>query len=192
MLFRSEMGDQIDYYFMQGETMDEVIRGYRTVTGKSQVMPKWAMGYWLSRERYHTQDELLTALQEYRKREVPLDVIVQDWSYWPVDAWGSHEFDKQRFPDPAGMVKSVHDQEARIMISVWPKFYMTTDHYKELDAMGAMYQQAIQDSIRDWIYPGYIGSFYDAYHPEARKLFWEQMNEQIGRASCRERGYALV
>lgn len=65
------------------------------------------------------------------------------------------------------------------MISVWPKFYYTTEHYKELDALGAMYQQAIKDSIRDWIYPGYIGSFYDAYNPEARKLFWEQMNEHL-------------
>ena len=177
--FWSEMGDQIDYYFIHGQNMDEIISGYRTLTGKSQVMPKWAMGYWLSRERYHTQDELLTALSEYRNRQVPLDVIVQDWSYWPVDAWGSHEFDPARFPDPAGMVKQIHDQDARIMISVWPKFYKDTEHFEELDALDAMYQQAIKDSIRDWIYPGYIGSFYDAYNPEARKLFWEQMNEHL-------------
>lgn len=121
----------------------------------------------------------MDALDEYRKREVPLDVIVQDWSYWPVTDWGSHEFDKERFPDPAAMIQHVHDQKARFMISVWPKFYVTTEHFKELDAMGAMYQQAVKDSIRDWIYPGYIGSFYDAYNPEARKLFWEQMNEHL-------------
>ena len=77
------------------------------------------------------------------------------------------------------MIREIHDKDARIMISVWPKFYYTTEHYKELDALGAMYQQAIKDSIRDWIYPGYIGSFYDAYNPEARKLFWEQMNEHL-------------
>lgn len=112
--------------------MDKVISGYRTVTGKSQIMPKWAMGFWLSRERYKTQEELLTALNEYRRRQVPLDVIVQDWSYWPVDAWGSHEFDKERFPDPKGMIREIHDKDARIMISVWPKFYYTTEHYKEL------------------------------------------------------------
>ncbi|MCD7978537.1 MAG: DUF5110 domain-containing protein [Tannerellaceae bacterium] len=179
LAFWSEMGDEMDYYFIGGGNMDQVISQYRTVTGKSQVMPKWAMGYWLSRERYKTQDELLEALAEYRKREVPLDVIVQDWSYWPVDAWGSHEFDKARFPDPKGMVDQIHEQNARIMISVWPKFYATTEHFKELDAIGAMYQQAIKDSIRDWIYPGYIGSFYDAYNAEARKLFWEQMNEHL-------------
>ena len=180
LAFWSEMGDAIDYYFINGQaSMDGVISGYRQLTGKSPIMPKWAMGFWLSRERYKTQEELLGALAEYRKRQVPLDVIVQDWSYWPVDAWGSHEFDPARFPDPKGMIDQIHQQDARIMISVWPKFYLTTEHYKELDAMGAMYQQAIKDSIRDWIYPGYIGSFYDAYNPEARQLFWAQMNEHL-------------
>lgn len=182
LAFWSEMGDGIDYYFINGEaSMDRVISGYRLITGKSPIMPRWAMGYWLSRERYKTQEELLTALREYRQRRVPLDVIVQDWSYWPVDAWGSHEFDKERFPDPEGMIDEIHRRDARIMISVWPKFYYTTEHYKELDALGAMYQRAIRDSIRDWIYPGYIGSFYDAYNPEARKLFWKQMEEHLYR-----------
>jgi alpha-D-xyloside xylohydrolase len=180
LAFWSEMGDAIDYYFINGgQSIDGVISGYRSLTGKSPVMPKWAMGYWLSRERYKTQDELLEALGEYRKRQVPLDVIIQDWSYWPVNAWGSHEFDLTRFPDAAGMIRQVHEQKARFMISVWPKFYITTEHYKELDRLGAMYQQAVKDSIRDWIYPGYIGSFYDAYNTKARKLFWEQMNEHL-------------
>jgi alpha-D-xyloside xylohydrolase len=175
----SEMGDQIDYYFIRGNNLDEVISGYRTVTGKAQIMPKWAMGYWQSRERYKTADELTTVVQEYRKRQIPLDNIVLDWSYWPVKDWGSHDFDAARFPDPAAMVKKVHDLNAHIMISVWPKFYHTTDHYKEFDSKGWMYQRATKDSIRDWIGKGYIGSFYDAYNPDARKLFWSQMKEHI-------------
>lgn len=175
----SEMGDQIDYYFIRGNNMDDVISGYRTLTGKAPIMPKWAMGYWQSRERYKNRDELVDVVKEYRKRNIPIDNIVLDWSYWPVDAWGSHEFDPTYFADPAGMVKQVHDLNARIMISVWPKFYHTTDHYKEFDSKGWMYQQAVKDSVRDWIGKGYIGSFYDAYSPEARKLFWEQIREHI-------------
>lgn len=175
----SEMGNEIDYYFIYGDDMDEVISGYRTVTGKSQVMPKWAMGYWQSRERYKTQDELLSTLAEFRRREIPIDNIVQDWFYWPVDAWGDHEFDPERFPDPKGMVDSVHAMNARIMISVWPKFYVTTDNYKAFDEKGWMYRQAVKDSIRDWVYPGYVGSFYDAYSADARKLFWKQMEEKL-------------
>lgn len=175
----SEMGDQIDYYFVHGNNIDDVISGYRTLTGKAPIMPQWAMGFWQSRERYKTADELVTAVQEYRKRQIPIDNIVLDWSYWPQTAWGSHEFDAARFPDPAGMVQKVHDLNTHIMISVWPKFYHTTDHYKEFDSKGWMYQRAVKDSIRDWIGKGYIGSFYDAYNADARKLFWNQMKEHI-------------
>lgn len=174
-----EMQNEIDYYFVCGDSMDDVISGYRTLTGKSPVMPKWAMGYWQSRERYKTQDDILGALKEFRKRRIPIDNIVLDWSYWPENAWGSHEFDKVRFPDPKAMVDSIHAMNAKMMISVWPKFYATTEHYKEFDKNGWMYQQAIKDSIRDWIGPGYIGSFYDAYAADARKLFWQQMEDHL-------------
>ncbi len=175
----SEMGNQIDYYFIRGNNPDNVISGYRTLTGKAPIMPKWALGFWQSRERYKSQDELLGVVKEYRKRNIPLDNIVLDWSYWPVDSWGSHEFDPEFFPDPAGMVDSVHRMNARIMISVWPKFYYTTDHFMEFDSKGWMYRQAVNDSVRDWIGKGYIGSFYDAYSQGARDLFWEQIREHL-------------
>jgi len=177
--FWSEMGKQLDYYFIHGNNPDQVISGYRLVTGKAQVMPKWAMGFWQSRERYKTQEELLGTLREFRRRQIPIDNIVQDWSYWNQDAWGSHEFDAARFPNPEAMVKEVHDSCARIMISVWPKFYTNTKNYKEFDAKGLMYKQAVTDTILDWIGAGYTGSFYDAYSQDARQLFWKQMNEHL-------------
>ena len=173
----SEMNPEIDYYFMAGEDMDEVISGYRTLTGKAQVMPKWAMGYWQSREKYNSSDEMLSTLREFRARQIPIDNIVLDWLHWPQDSWGSHEFDPVRFPNPKEMVDSIHAMNGRVMVSVWPKFYASTEHYKEFDEKGWMYQLAIEDSIKDWVGPGYLGSFYDAYHPEARKLFWKQMQD---------------
>lgn len=179
MSWWGEMQPEIDYYFVAGDNMDEVVSGYRTLTGKSQIMPKWAMGYWQSRERYKTQDEILGALKEFRTRQIPIDNIVLDWSYWPENAWGSHDFDAARFPDPKAMVDSIHAMNAQMMISVWPKFYATTEHYKQFDEKGWMYQQAVKDSIKDWIGPGYIGSFYDAYAEGARKLFWKQMQDKL-------------
>ncbi|AUS04355.1 TIM-barrel domain-containing protein [Pseudotamlana carrageenivorans] len=173
----SEMNKSLNYYFVYGETMDDIIKGYRTLTGKSQIMPKWAMGYWQSRERYKTQDEILGVLKEFRAREIPIDNIVLDWNHWEEDQWGSHEFEKSRFPDPKAMVDSIHAMHGKMMISVWPKFYKNTEHFKEFDNKGWMYQQAIKDSIRDWVGPGYIGSFYDAYSAGARKLFWNQIYE---------------
>lgn len=175
----SEMGNEMDYYFVYGNDMDDVISGYRTLTGKAPIMPKWAMGFWQSRERYKTQDEILGALKEFRQRHIPIDNIVLDWNYWPEDAWGSHEFDLERFPTPKAMVDSIHALHAQMMISVWPKFYATTEHFKEFDERGWMYQQAVKDSIRDWVGPGYVGSFYDAYSEDARKLFWQQMKEHL-------------
>jgi len=175
----SEMGQELDYYFIRGENMDRVISGYRTLTGKAPIMPQWAYGFWQSRERYKTQDEIVGTLAEFRRRSIPIDNIVQDWSYWKEDQWGSHEFDPSRFPDPQKMVDDIHGMNAHLMISVWPKFYINTEHYKEFDKQGWMYQQAVKDSVRDWIGRGYIGSFYDAYSEGARKLFWEQMNEHL-------------
>ncbi|HLP04064.1 MAG TPA: TIM-barrel domain-containing protein, partial [Paludibacter sp.] len=114
-----------------------------------------------------------------RKRNIPLDNIVLDWNYWPENAWGSHKFDLDRFPDAKGMVDSLHKENTHIMISVWPKFYVTTEHFKEFEKKGWMYMQAAKDSIRDWVGPGYVGSFYDAYNADARKLFWSQMKENL-------------
>ena len=173
----SEMTKQMDWYFIAGDDMDEVISGYRTLTGKAPVMPKWAMGYWQSRERYKTSTEMIEALEGFRKRNIPIDNIVMDWSHWREEDWGGHEFDPARFPDPKAMVDSIHDMNGRMMISVWPKFYVETEHYKEFDEKGWMYTKAYDDGIRDWIGKGYLYGFYDAYHPEARKLFWNQMYE---------------
>ncbi len=175
----SEMGQELDYYFIHGENMDKIISGYRQLTGKATILPRWAYGFWQSRERYKTQDEIVNTLAEFRKRNIPIDNIVQDWSYWEEDQWGSHEFDAARFPNPKKMIADIHEMNARCMISVWPKFYANTDNYKELDAKGYIYKQAINDSIRDWIGAGYIGSFYDPYSQDARDLFWNQMKESL-------------
>lgn len=172
-----EMQDQIDYYLIAGGSSDAVISGMRTLTGKAQILPKWAMGYWQSRERYRTQEEILSTLAQMRSRHIPVDNIVQDWQYWEDDQWGSHEFDATRFPDPQAMVDSIHALGARYMISVWPKFYTGTEHFRELDEKGWIYQTAVRDSIEDWL--GYQQSFYDAYAPGARTLFWEQMRQHL-------------
>ena len=102
----SEAGQQIDYYFVYGENADKIISGYRTITGKAPIVPKWAMGFWQSRERYKTQEEILDVVTTFRKKKIPLDNIVLDWNYWPEDQWGSHEFDSTRFPDPTTMNKN--------------------------------------------------------------------------------------
>ncbi len=169
----------IDYYFVAGANKDDLVAGYRKLTGKAVMLPKWAYGFWQSRERYKTQDEIIANLKEYRDRKIPIDNIVLDWSYWPEDAWGSHDFDSKHFPDPKGLVDAVHAMDAQIMISVWPKFYPTTDNYKELNAKGHMFNRNIEEKNLDWIGKGYLNGFYDAFSSEARGIFWSQMNKKL-------------
>ena len=175
--FWSEFEPGADFYFIAGNNYDEVIRGYRSLTGKAQVMPKWALGFWQSRERYSTQEDLVNTLAEFRKRGIPVDNIVQDWQYWEDDKWGSHDFDLSRYPDPEKMLDDVHSMHARFMISVWPKFYTVTDNYKALRDAGYTYENPVRDSLQDWL--GHYQTFYDAYAEGGRKLFWKQMDEHL-------------
>jgi len=180
MSLYSEVADQIDYYFIHGDSLDQVISGYREITGKAPMMPKWAMGFWQCRERYKSQDDLLSVVKEFRKRQIPLDNIVQDWFYWPEDKWGDHNFDPERFPDPAGMVKELHEElNSRIMISVWPKFYVGTENYEQFREKGWLYMRNVEKQQKDWVGPGYISTFYDPYSKEASDLFWKLIDEKL-------------
>ncbi|HWK07251.1 MAG TPA: TIM-barrel domain-containing protein [Puia sp.] len=178
--FLSEAGKQLDYYFIYGANMDEVIAGYRHITGKSTIAPKWAMGLWQSRERYKTQNEILNTVKEFRARRIPLDNIVLDWSYWQQDAWGSQEFDARRFPSPDSMIRVLHnDYHTHFMISVWPKFYEGISTYQQFNQKNWLYKRNIADNQRDWIGQGYVSTFYDAFNKDARKGFWDLLNNKL-------------
>lgn len=169
----SEVGDCIDYYFIAGKKTDEIISGYRELTGKAPLFGKWAYGFFQSKEHYHTQDELLSVVREYRKRNVPLDVIVQDWYYWEPTPWGSHYFDRDRYPDPVEMIDKVHEQNAKIMISVWAKFEKGSPNFEELQESGCL-SEVLQK-------PDYNKNmaYYDPYNQECREIFWKQIRDSL-------------
>jgi alpha-D-xyloside xylohydrolase len=175
----SEAGDNVNYYFIKGNNADEVIAGYRKLTGKAPIPPKWAFGFWQSRERYRNQKELIDVVKEYRKRHIPLDNIVLDWQYWKDPDWGTHTFDPSRFPDPKGMVDEVHKLHANIMISVWPKFNKGTPSYDEMNEKGFLFKRNIEKGRKDWVGIGYQNTFYDPFNVEAGKLFWKRIDERL-------------
>ena len=176
----SEVGDGIDYYFMYGPEIDQVIAGYRRISGQAPMMPRWAFGLWQCRQRYETQQQSLDILEGFRSRKIPIDNIVQDWFYWKADQWGSHQFDPQRYPDPEGWIRTIHDKyHARLMISVWPKFYPNTENAKVLRARGFLYEKDLEEGEKDWI--NFVYTYYDAFNPEARKIFWSQMERELFR-----------
>ena len=190
--FASEAAKAIDYYYVGGDNLDEVIAGYRQLTGKAALAPKWAYGFWQSRQRYETQDQLLGVLREYRRRGLPLDNIVQDWLYWPEDAWGCQCFDTKRFPDAKAMVDQVHAANAHIMVSVWAKYYKGLPNFAELDAVSGIHRRMtdpgpdepkdaayIKDMYLDWVGPGYLNAFYDPYNVKAKSIYWRQVRDGI-------------
>ncbi len=175
LVIRSEAGSGIDYHFIQGPALDDVLGGYRSLTGAAPLMARWTWGLWQSKERYQTQDELLSVAQRYRKMGVPFDAVVQDWQYWGKGGWGSHEFDKARFPDPAGMVKALHAENVHTIISVWPRFDLGLANLAELDRAGAVFPPTYQN-----VYPEGQGRWYDAYSAQGRAIYWSQIMRRLG------------
>jgi alpha-D-xyloside xylohydrolase len=173
----SQVGDGIDYTFVYGPSLDHVIAGYRQLTGNVPMMPAWAFGLWQSRQRYKTQQESLDIVNGFRSRHIPFDNIVQDWLYWREDDWGSHRFDPERFPTPDQWVKDLHAQHAHVMISVWGKFYTSTDNFKTMHDAGYLFP--VDPAIKDWVGPGYAYTFYDAFNPGARKMFWSSVHDRL-------------
>ncbi len=173
----SEVGDGTDYYFAYGPSMDQVIGGYRQLTGQATMQPRWAFGLFQSRQRYETQKQSLDVVNGFRSRNLPFDTIVQDWFYWKGDEWGSHRFDPARFPDPNGWIKAIHDRHAKLMISVWPKFYPGTANFEAMNSRGYLFQPNLKEGLQDWTQHRY--TFYDAFNPAARQLFWKQANREL-------------
>lgn len=162
----TEADYEMDFYFINGSNMDGVIHGYRYLTGKAVMLPKWAFGFVQSQERYETAKELNDVVKEYRTRNIGLDCIVLDWCSWEGEQWGQKTFDKVRFADPTAMMEELHENHANLMVSIWPNMSNDCDNYKEF----AEHKYLLQAS-----------SIYDPYKEEGRMLYWKQAMEGLFR-----------
>ncbi len=162
----SDVEDELEFFFMHGPSFDDLIGHCRRLTGKAVMLPRWALGYVQSKERYKTQQELIDIVAEYRKRSLPLDLIVQDWHTWPDEMWGEKQFEAARFPDPRQMVDDLHAMNAKLMVSIWPVM-RGGSNAKEMEELGHMMGAT----------PAGHASVYDAFDPEARKVYWRQAYE---------------
>jgi alpha-D-xyloside xylohydrolase len=162
--FWSECCEELDFYFIYGPEFDQIVAGFRALTGQMPLLPRWAYGYIQSKERYLNQAELIAVVEEYRARGLPMDAIVQDWQSWPGGWWGQKTLDPDRFPDPAGLVEKLHTLNARLMISVWPRFQNDGPNQIEMREQGFL--------LGD-------GMTYNAFDPAARALYWQQAYEGL-------------
>ena len=137
--FKSDVGDCMDYYFMAGGNADGVIACMRDLTGQVPMFPLWTYGYFQSKERYKTQDEIVDVVKKYRDIGVPFDGIIQDWQYWGNNyLWNAMEFLNSDYSNPKKMIDDVHKLNAHMLISIWNSFGPMTKQYKELDKIGAL------------------------------------------------------
>ena len=161
--FRSPVATAVDYTVFVGSP-DEIIATYRQLTGECPEMPKWALGYIHCRERFHSSQEILETANRFRKEDMPLSLIVQDWQYWGKYGWNSMKFDEEFYPDPKALTDSLHQMGVRLMLSVWSKIDKNSDVGRQM--------------VRDQYYiPG--TDWIDFFNPQAAASYWHNFRERL-------------
>lgn len=156
--------DELDYYFLAAPEYAGVLAAYRKLTGTAPLLPKWAYGYGQSKEYYKSAQELIDTVEEYRRRDIPLSFIIQDWQSWEPGQWGQKSFDPARYPDPDAMMERLHQLGAPLMVSIWPNMNGMGENQREMLEKGHMLGNR---------------STYNAFSKEARDLYWKQAKEGI-------------
>ena len=162
-VFRSPVAECVDYTVFTGSA-DEIISSYRAVSGEVPMLPEWAFGYIHCRERFHSQEELLATARRFREEEIPIDLIVQDWQYWGRYGWNAMRFDEENYPDPAQMVKDLHDMDMKLMISVWSKIDPTSEVGKMAQEKGMFIPETT------WI---------DFFDKDASSFYWSNFRDRL-------------
>ena len=160
-LVELEAAQGLDYYFMKGASMDRVVNRMRTLTGQSPMMPRYLFGYIQSKERYHSSAEIIETMRQFRSRRIPIDMIVQDWNYWP-EGWGMMKMDSRYYPDPQALADTVHQLHGRLMVSIWPN-PQGNPQEKDFKERGYMLNR----------------SFINVFDEEARAYYWTWANREF-------------
>ena len=163
-LWRATVADAIDYVVIAGPDGDDIMEGYRELSGAAPLLPKWGYGYIHCRERFTSSDEILDTAREFRRRRLPVDMMVQDWQYWGKYGWNAMRFDETRYPDPKALTDSLHAMNMRLMLSVWSKIGRDTELGKTFAARGYF----IPDT--EWV---------DFFNPEAAAFYWRNVEQRL-------------
>lgn len=173
MCFEAECASQVDYYFSCASGFDGIISAYRSLTGSAPLYPKWSYGFFQSRNRYWTQNEVINIAAKFRGRHIPVDAIVLDYLHWGKYGFGSFRFDESFFPDPKRMIDSLHNvYNCRLMVSVWPSFTKNTPNWELMNKNNFLLNVDSYENTQ----------VYDAFNPAAGELYWKLMNASYGQA----------
>ncbi len=170
----------IDYVVMAGDSFAEIMQRYADATGYPPMLPEWAAGFWQCKLRYRNQDELLSIAREYKRRKLPLSVIVIDFHHWKN--MGDWNFEKKYWPDPAGMVRELEGMDVKVMVSIWPTVCETSDNFQEMMDRGLLIDTDRGSPVHlfsPWpAKPGQKNLYhYDPTNPDARKYIWQKVRK---------------
>jgi alpha-D-xyloside xylohydrolase len=161
---QAECDEEMDFFVIAGDALDDIVRGYRRLTGRAYLPPRWAFGYFQSKERYKSQAELLEVAREYEKRGLVPECMVLDWQTWPGELWGQKSYDPERFPDPEAMAEALRAMGSHLMVSIWPHMHHDGPDQLEMRAAGKLLGN---------------GSTYDAFDAEGRAIYWGQADRGL-------------
>ncbi len=179
--WHAESTKQMDYFITAGDTPAEISRNYARATGFAPEMPEYGLGFWQCKLRYWNQEQLLEVAREYKRRGLPVDVIVCDFFHWPK--MGDYRFDPEFFPDPAAMVKELNEMGIQLMVSVWPQVALTSENYPEMQQQGLLVRAEYGEQIGMRFVEDSM--FYDATNPRARKYVWTKCKKNYWDAGVR-------
>lgn len=173
MSFENYATKALDYWFVAGDTPAEIVKAYGKAVGTVPMMPEYGLGFWQCKLRYQTQEELLEVAREYKRRGLPIDVIVIDYFHWPKQ--GEWKFDPVYWPDPDAMIKELSDMGIELMVSIWPTVDRESENYEEMLEKG--YLIRTERGFRTGL--DFLGAtiHYDATNPAAREYLWNKAKE---------------
>ncbi|MBE9502290.1 MAG: glycoside hydrolase family 31 protein [Dehalococcoidia bacterium] len=180
----AEAAHQIDYVIATGDSFFDIMERYADATGHAPMLPKWASGFWQCKLRYKTQEELMSVAREYKRRGLPISVIVVDFLHWTLQ--GEWRFDPTCWPDPAAMVRELEEMNIKLMVSIWPTVNENSANFREMKEQGLLVRtergvlatHSFFDNKPEG--PVYL-HLYDPTNPEARRFLWEQVRENYYR-----------
>lgn len=160
---------QLDYWITAGDEPSEILEAYGQATGTVPMMPEYGLGFWQCKLRYASQEEVLSVAREYKKRGIPIDVIVVDFFHWP--RMGDFRFDEVFFPDPKAMVEELKSMGIELMVSVWPQIDLRSENFEEMKGKNLLVKP--ERGVNICMTFGGDSVFFDATNPDARKFVWD-------------------
>lgn len=172
-MWHAQCAKQMDYIVITGDNPAEINKKFTDITGRAPKFPRWAAGFWQCKLRYETQEELLEVAREYKRRNLPISVIVIDYFHWTMQ--GEWKFDPVKWPDPQAMVDELKSMGIELMVSIWPTIDPRSENYEVMKQKNYILRgEKGVDVVFMFFGPQ---TYVDTTHPGARRFFWQRAKE---------------